>query len=154
MKIVEIPETTSYFWKLNRKITYSNWPFNDSDKCNAERMAAAGFYVIGRNESDLLLVECFMCEKQLRGWKSDDDPWSKHMKYQLICPFVKLNRQDENKWTMKELYYLSEMYEMKEYKDKIKKDLAKLKDETDRLNMRKLPLYKLLNKKDKRSGSY
>lgn len=38
---------------------------------------------------------------------------SKHMRYQLICPFVGLNRQDENKWTMKELYRLCEEYDIK-----------------------------------------
>jgi baculoviral IAP repeat-containing protein 5 len=36
-------------------------------------MAAAGFYVVGDDEPDL--VECFICGKQLNGWESHDDPW-------------------------------------------------------------------------------
>jgi len=36
-------------------------------------MAAAGFYVLGDDEPDL--VECFICGKQLNGWEPDDDPW-------------------------------------------------------------------------------
>ena len=67
-------EATSNFWKQSRRTTYGSWPFNESDKCSAERMAAAGFYVIGdSNEPDL--VECFICSKQLDGWEPDDDPW-------------------------------------------------------------------------------
>ncbi|XP_018369495.1 PREDICTED: baculoviral IAP repeat-containing protein 5 [Trachymyrmex cornetzi] len=125
--IVELPEATSYFWKKNRSTTYGSWPFNESNKCNAERMAAAGFYVVGdSNEPDL--VECFICSKQLDGWESDDDPWSEHEKHQSSCPFVKLNKQDEKEWTVEELYDLYKKYKTKEYMDQLKKNITTLED--------------------------
>jgi len=66
-------EIISSFWKAGRIKTYENWPFKSSDKCNIEHMAAAGFYVVGDDEPDL--VECFICGKQLNGWEPHDDPW-------------------------------------------------------------------------------
>lgn len=67
-------EANSVFWKQGRSKTFASWPFKESDKCNSECMAAAGFYVIGNsNEPDL--VECFICGKQLDGWEQNDVPW-------------------------------------------------------------------------------
>ncbi|XP_018352892.1 PREDICTED: baculoviral IAP repeat-containing protein 5 [Trachymyrmex septentrionalis] len=130
--IVELPEATSYFWKQSRRTTYGSWPFNESNKCNAERMAAAGFYVVGdSNEPDL--VECFICSKQLDGWEPDDDPWSEHEKHQSSCPFVKLNKQEEKEWTVDELYDLYKKYKTKEYMDQVKKNINTMKDITAQL---------------------
>lgn len=42
--------------------------------CNPENMAAAGFFSVGGKE-ELDLAECFICNKQLDGWESEDDPW-------------------------------------------------------------------------------
>ncbi|KYN00907.1 Baculoviral IAP repeat-containing protein 5, partial [Cyphomyrmex costatus] len=125
-------EATSYFWKQSRRKTYNSWPFKESDKCNAERMAAAGFYVVGdSNEPDL--VECFICNKQLDGWEPDDDPWSEHEKHQSSCAFVKLNKQDEKEWTVDELYDLYKKYKTKEYMDEVQRSIITLKDEVEQL---------------------
>lgn len=93
IRLLDLPslilrEANSYFWKQNRRTTYSNWPFNDSDKCNADSMAAAGFYVVGDNtEPDL--VQCFICGKQLDGWEPNDDPWYVEQQYDL-CIYLLL----------------------------------------------------------------
>ncbi|XP_011684624.1 PREDICTED: baculoviral IAP repeat-containing protein 5-like [Wasmannia auropunctata] len=146
---VGLPEATSYFWKQSRMATYDNWPFNKSDKCNAERMAAAGFYVVGDN-SEPDLVECFICGKQLDGWELDDDPWSEHEKHQSNCLFVQLNKQNEKEWTVDELYNLFKKFKTKEYMDSVQKSITILKDETAHL-MSELSVNRM--SKNKRSTS-
>ncbi|XP_012543660.1 baculoviral IAP repeat-containing protein 5 [Monomorium pharaonis] len=145
--ITELPGTNSYFWKQGRRMTYNNWPFKQSDKCNAESMAAAGFYVVGdSNEPDL--VECFICGKQLDGWEPNDDPWSEHKKHQSSCPFVKLNKQDEKNWTISELYDLYKKYQTKEYMNRIKQDIGMLKDVMEQL-IGELSVHKMSQKNQK-----
>ncbi|XP_077280298.1 baculoviral IAP repeat-containing protein 5-like [Temnothorax americanus] len=153
MIIAEIPNTTSYFWKRNRSATYGSWPFKDSDKCNAERMADAGFYVVGdSNEPDL--VECFMCGGQFSGWKPDDDPWRKHTKeYPLICPFVRFNKPDENKWSIKELCSLCKEYDIKVDMDNVRESLAKVRADTERI-MHEQSIDRILNQDKYRKRPY
>ncbi|XP_011862878.1 PREDICTED: baculoviral IAP repeat-containing protein 5 [Vollenhovia emeryi] len=128
-----LPEATAYFWKQNRRSTYDNWPFNDSNKCNAECMAEAGFYVVGgKDEPDL--VECFICSKQLNGWEPDDDPWDEHVKHNSDCPFIKFNVRDEKKWTIDQLYDLYKKYKAKEFMDEVKNNIAMIQHEAERFS--------------------
>ncbi|KAL0118246.1 hypothetical protein PUN28_009119 [Cardiocondyla obscurior] len=132
VETINVLEATSYFWKHSRRITYNNWPFKESDNCSADCMAAAGFYVIG-NDDEPDLVECFICGKQLNGWEPSDDPWEEHEKHQSKCPFVKLNKPNEMDWTVEELYDMYKQYKMKEYVDKLNKEMNMVKDEMIKL---------------------
>ncbi|KAL6267679.1 hypothetical protein P5V15_000754 [Pogonomyrmex californicus] len=129
---IELPGITSFFWRQSRRKTFDKWPFNESNKCNADCMAAAGFYVIGNNDEPDL-VACFICNKQLDGWEPNDDPWNEHVKHNPTCPFVKLNKQDEKAWTVGELYDLYKKYTIKEYMEEINKDITTLKDAVEQL---------------------
>ncbi|KAH0952163.1 hypothetical protein HN011_012083 [Eciton burchellii] len=145
---MEIMEIISSFWKAGRIKTYENWPFKSSDKCNVEHMAAAGFYVVGDDEPDL--VECFICGKQLNGWESHDDPWSEHIKHQSDCPYVKLNKQDEKEWTIEEMYDLYKKYKIREYMHDLDESLTTIRDEAAQIK-NKLQIRHKLSRKSKKS---
>ncbi|XP_014217510.1 baculoviral IAP repeat-containing protein 5 [Copidosoma floridanum] len=116
------------FRKNMRLQTYKNWPFSSSDVCNANNMAAAGFYCIGgKDEPDL--VECFLCCKQLDGWESTDDPWEEHKKHQPNCQFIQLNKQDEGSMTVKDLFYLIKVYHKQKNNLEFENSLKTLKSE-------------------------
>ncbi|XP_048508612.1 baculoviral IAP repeat-containing protein 5-like isoform X2 [Athalia rosae] len=107
------------FWKSNRLASFENWPFQSDCSCTPEKMAAAGFILIGEREIEPDLVECFICGKQLDDWDSDDDPWSEHKKHMPSCAFVELGKRDEVEWTVAELFTL--------HKEFVKRSLVKKK---------------------------
>ncbi|EZA58697.1 baculoviral IAP repeat-containing protein 5 [Ooceraea biroi] len=148
---MEITEATAFFWKMGRIKTYDKWPFKQSDKCNVECMAAAGFYSIG-NDDDPDLVECFICGKQLDGWEPLDDPWSEHIKHNSDCPYVKLNKQDEKDWTIEEMYDMFKKYKIREYMHELDKSIITLKEEAAHLKSN-LEIVHKRSRKSKKSTS-
>lgn len=67
-------------------------------------MAEAGFYWCGTmQENDA--AACFLCEKQLDGWESSDDPWVEHRKHAPQCEFVKLGKPEKQITVSGLLYY-------------------------------------------------
>ena len=56
-------------------------------------MAEAGFYYCG-TDSDLDLVRCYYCRRELSGWEETDVPWEEHARRQG-CPYMKLNKKPE-----------------------------------------------------------
>ncbi|XP_043785573.1 baculoviral IAP repeat-containing protein 5 [Apis laboriosa] len=141
-----LPEHNSTFWKIGRLKTFEDWPFQSSDNsCNPERMAAAGFYVVGgKKEPDL--VECFICSKQLDSWDPDDDPWNEHMKHESQCSFIRLGKSDETTWTVNELFDLFKRYMVKECIHELDEAVTKAKEESTRL-VREIPhIYKKVKK--------
>lgn len=125
---MDFPEIASLLWKQNRLKTFKKWPFKNSDKCNVESMAAAGFYFVG-NQDEPDLVECFICNKQLDGWESHDDPWTEHVKHKPDCFFVTLNKMNEKDWTVEELYKLYKKHQYNKYVQDSTSMLLKLQDE-------------------------
>ncbi|XP_026671605.1 baculoviral IAP repeat-containing protein 5 [Ceratina calcarata] len=132
-----LPEPDSMFWKTARLKTFDNWPFRSSDNCNAELMAAAGFFAVGgREEPDL--VQCFICAKQLDGWDAEDDPWTEHARHQSDCSFVMLGKSDESLWTVNDLFDLLKKFIVKECTHELDQSMAVAKRESEEL-MRKIP---------------
>ncbi|KAK0161956.1 hypothetical protein PV327_008350 [Microctonus hyperodae] len=128
------PDVESNFWTKGRLKSYEHWPYQDSElKCNPEHMAAAGFVCIGgADEPDL--VECFICSKQLDGWDATDDPWQEHKKHQANCPYILLNKNKEEMWTIDELYTLVKQYYIKECARKKEMIINDFKAERDKLS--------------------
>ncbi|GJQ86548.1 putative baculoviral inhibition of apoptosis protein repeat [Trypoxylus dichotomus] len=77
----------------HRKDSFKSWIFTEDKRCNATKLAEAGFYFIGsKNEADA--VQCFLCGKALDGWEENDDPWSEHQKHSPNCNFAKLGKAE------------------------------------------------------------
>lgn len=57
-------------------------------------MAEAGFFWTGSFEEPDS-AQCFVCNKQLDGWESNDDPWDEHRKHQPACSFVTIGKTEE-----------------------------------------------------------
>ena len=78
MKLEELgltPETFSLNLEVNRKATFSSWPFDSEDcACTSKRLAEAGFYHVP-SETEPDLVRCYVCLKELEGWEPEDNPW-------------------------------------------------------------------------------
>ncbi|KAK0095664.1 hypothetical protein PV326_007708 [Microctonus aethiopoides] len=137
-----LPEVESNFWTKGRLKSYEHWPYQSSEfKCNPEHMAAAGFICVGGvDEPDL--VECFICSKQLDGWDSTDDPWQEHKKHQANCPYILLNKNKEEMWTIDELYTLVKQYHSKECARKKEMIINDFKAERDKLSAEIPIIYK------------
>ncbi|XP_046751250.1 baculoviral IAP repeat-containing protein 5-like [Diprion similis] len=121
------------FWKKNRLESFENWPFQSNCVCTPERMAAAGFVLIGgRNDPDL--VECFVCSKQLDEWDSEDDPWNEHLKHMPSCPYIKIGKQDELDWTVPELFTLIKEFSKKSLTRKHEAAISEIKQEVAELS--------------------
>uniref|UniRef100_T1GWH2 Uncharacterized protein n=1 Tax=Megaselia scalaris TaxID=36166 RepID=T1GWH2_MEGSC len=73
----------------------TNWPFNNSDSCNVQNMAEAGFYFCG-NDRENDTAACFVCGKVLDGWESTDVPIDEHRKHAPQCLFVKLGKTEKD----------------------------------------------------------
>ncbi|XP_015588680.1 baculoviral IAP repeat-containing protein 5 [Cephus cinctus] len=117
------------FWTKQRLETFVNWPFQSpNSQCNPERMAAAGFVAIGGNDEPDL-VECFVCKKQMDGWDPDDDPWDEHVKHTTSCPYIKLNKQDEKQWTVREFFNLINEYTLSCKTQEMNNSIISLKKE-------------------------
>lgn len=138
------------FWKAGREKTFSDWPFHSADNvCTSERMASAGFLYIG-NKREPDLVECFICSKQLDGWEPNDDPWNEHVKHQSTCPFVKLNKCDENTWTVQDLFDLFKIYSVKECRRELDKAKMEAREESIKLASNVPEIYKEMRKKHRK----
>ena len=66
------------------------WPHPASYSANADTLAEAGFYYDPTPENRDN-VSCFMCEKALKDWEEDDDPFATHLdKARGTCPWALL----------------------------------------------------------------
>ena len=90
------PETFQMNLEVNRIASFADWPFDNEDcECTSKKLAEAGFYHIPTDkEPDL--VRCYVCLKELEGWEPEDDPKKEHKKHAPKCPFVKLNKKEED----------------------------------------------------------
>jgi baculoviral IAP repeat-containing protein 5 len=78
------------------------WKFR-SGQCSAINMAKAGWYREPTWDEDE--VRCFVCFKELDGWKKDDDPWEEHRKHSPNCMFVRIGKP-ENELSVKDFLSL------------------------------------------------
>jgi len=86
----------------NRINSFKDWPFdNDISSCTSKKMAIAGFFHTP-SETQLDLVKCFVCLKELDGWEPEDDPWSEHKSHAPKCPLIKLNKKEED-WKVEDI---------------------------------------------------
>ncbi|XP_023013794.1 baculoviral IAP repeat containing deterin [Leptinotarsa decemlineata] len=90
----EIQRAMQYILEENRRKTFKKWIFGSSEKCNADKMAEAGFIFTG-NKQEPDAVKCFLCNKALDGWESTDDPWKEHLKHAPNCKFAKLQKPQD-----------------------------------------------------------
>lgn len=87
----------------NRLNTMLHWCFSAEDgaTCTAEKMAEVGFYCPNPDkEPDS--VQCFLCGKELDGWKPDDSPLDEHRSHSSDCHFLKIGCKNEQDMTVKE----------------------------------------------------
>ncbi|KAL1517612.1 hypothetical protein ABEB36_001353 [Hypothenemus hampei] len=92
-----------------RRSTFKTWPFESHKKCNANKMAEAGFIFIGSSvEPDSTI--CFFCSKSLDGWEANDDPWSEHLKHSPQCEYAQMQKSPQD-WTLGEFLSIVERYE-------------------------------------------
>lgn len=76
--------------------TFTNWPFDDKNKCNVRNMAEAGFYSVSTGDDDADAAKCFLCGKELDGWEASDDPWAEHKSHAPKCAFVQLGKKEDD----------------------------------------------------------
>ncbi|KAK5642594.1 hypothetical protein RI129_008761 [Pyrocoelia pectoralis] len=89
LTLSEVEHRMKMVLEKNRMATFTSWHFNSKSKCNAKKLAEAGFYYVGTaDEPDG--VQCFLCGKALDGWDRDDDPWQEHITHSKECEFAKL----------------------------------------------------------------
>ncbi len=108
--------SSSFYWRTfvgddfqfnqveNRLKSFKDWPYTaeDDSPCTADKMAAAGFYLVG-GESEPDLVRCFWCRRELDGWEPTDDPMAEHAR--RPCPFV-LIAQKKKTLTLEDAFKL------------------------------------------------
>ncbi|KAF0561132.1 inhibitor of apoptosis repeat-containing protein [Gigaspora margarita] len=67
----------------------SKWPHKESEdfKATPESLAKAGFYFnpIPNSKDN---VVCFLCNKSMEGWDSQDDPFEEHVKHSPDCAWA------------------------------------------------------------------
>ncbi|AAC59034.1 inhibitor of apoptosis protein 3 [Orgyia pseudotsugata multiple nucleopolyhedrovirus] len=73
--------------KAARLGTYTNWPVQFLEP---SRMAASGFYYLGRGDE----VRCAFCKVEITNWVRGDDPETDHKRWAPQCPFVRNNAHD------------------------------------------------------------
>merc|ERR1712183_192540 len=74
----------------HRLVTFKeDWPFNEDCSCTPEKMAEAGFYLVG-SQSEPDLVRCYYCRRELDGWEPQDIPWDEHKRRD--CPYITLGK--------------------------------------------------------------
>lgn len=62
-----------------------------SGPCDAEKMAAAGFYKLNAVDDH---VNCAFCDKKLCGWEAQDDPFGEHRKFNPQCLFAQIGKRE------------------------------------------------------------
>uniref|UniRef100_A0A914HFQ7 Survivin n=1 Tax=Globodera rostochiensis TaxID=31243 RepID=A0A914HFQ7_GLORO len=87
----------------NRLASYEGkWRYTEG--CTAEKMACAGFYCTEkRKNSDA--AKCYVCQHEML-WDPEDDPWEEHKKHRPDCLLVKIGKQNEAEFTVREVLLL------------------------------------------------
>lgn len=71
---------------VNRRfLTYENWPRASP---TPTKLAECGFYYTGQCD----VVCCFFCNLALANWKSEENPWEEHRRFNPDCCFLVMNR--------------------------------------------------------------
>ncbi|GAB0096769.1 baculoviral IAP repeat-containing protein 5.2 [Sergentomyia squamirostris] len=117
----------NYIFEDDRLKSFKDWDFSESQSCNAQKMAEAGFFCIGREAA-----ACFMCGKELDGWEEQDDPWMEHKKHAPQCYFVK-NWKKQNDYTVHELILLLETYAKNQQEKKHLDKMMKYTEQQDKI---------------------
>jgi len=76
--------TTAMRSEAERLSTFHSWPHND--KVEARKIAKAGFFHTGNNDSE---VKCFWCDTVLTDWQYGDQVMARHRSANPDCPFIK-----------------------------------------------------------------
>ena len=63
------------------------WPHPNTFIANPQTLAEAGFYFAADKDSPDN-VRCFMCDKELDGWDSEDNPFEIHVSKSSKCPWA------------------------------------------------------------------
>jgi hypothetical protein len=66
------------------------WIFT-SGSCDAEQMAAAGFYKLNATDDN---VSCAFCDKKLCVWDKDDKPFELHRKHSPECLYAVIGKPE------------------------------------------------------------
>lgn len=84
------PKFPNYQVESARLASFSDWP--KSMKQTPQQMADAGFFYTGKSD----IVQCFCCGGALRGWLSEDDPWTEHANNFSGCYYVNLTKSNDS----------------------------------------------------------
>lgn len=95
LKIDPIMDSSPLFLVDERIKTFKKWPFSDTEKCNVQNMAEAGFYSMATGSDDADAAKCFLCGKEMDGWEPSDDPWAEHESHAPKCAFVQLGKKED-----------------------------------------------------------
>ncbi|CAG9761548.1 unnamed protein product [Ceutorhynchus assimilis] len=121
----------SYFKEPARRKTFQAWPFKNNEKCNANKMAEAGFIFSGSSR-DPDSAQCFFCHKHLDGWESTDDPWDEHLNHSKECSFAKM-KNAQSHWTAAEWFELYSQYRRNLIERKYDEQRKKVKELFDKI---------------------
>ena len=80
----QFSEVTTMRSEAERLSTFHSWPHND--KVEARKIAKAGFFHTGNNDSE---VKCFWCNTVLTDWQYGDQVMARHRSANPDCPFIK-----------------------------------------------------------------
>ncbi|CAD6196097.1 unnamed protein product [Caenorhabditis auriculariae] len=91
-----------FLFQKERLKTYNRFIFDKKPgaRCTSAKLAEAGFRFTG-SKKEPSLAQCCFCEKEMH-FEIEDDPWQEHIDHTKNCPFVKLNKLDENEWTLQD----------------------------------------------------
>ncbi|XP_072019049.1 LOW QUALITY PROTEIN: baculoviral IAP repeat-containing protein 3-like [Amphiura filiformis] len=77
------PRPPAAEYEVTRLSTFRNWP--SMAPVTPSALARAGFFYTGRDD----IVECFICQGQIRDFEYGDTAMGEHKKHFPKCPFVK-----------------------------------------------------------------
>ncbi len=77
------PRPPAAEYEVNRLSTFRNWPSHVP--VTPSSLARAGFFYTGKDD----IVECFICQGQIRDFEFGDTAMGEHKKHFPKCPFVK-----------------------------------------------------------------
>ena len=77
------PRPAAAEYEVTRLSTFRNWP--PSAPVTPSALARAGFFYTGKDD----IVECFICQGQIRDFEYGDTAMGEHKKHFPRCPFVR-----------------------------------------------------------------
>ncbi|KAG8692660.1 hypothetical protein FRC08_009609, partial [Ceratobasidium sp. 394] len=86
------PTSQTYLTLDSRLKTFTKpkvkWPHPPSFSATPETLARAGFFFTPESGRKSDRVTCFVCNKTLTGWDSEDDPFAEHISHSPSCSWA------------------------------------------------------------------